>query len=349
MSNDQLISLFQKYLNRRPTIEEIKLHGSKNFNRFETEISNCNERKLLLSKKSATGKKIALLLSGHVRDNYIFKSFIGFVGRYDVDVFIHTWDTIGTKGTEMNLNMKSELLNVENTISQYPNLRKFKIENNKTYIDNIPKTDNIYFNFSSPEVYLLSQLYSINQSFKLMEDYSMENNINYDLVIRSRFDLEFTEFNLSDNLVDDVNKHDLIFVPNSDSKHGHLDNGTSCWACDKMYYTYGLKDVHIFEHTNVICDVFSYGSFNSMKEYCSVYDNFYKLNESFVDDNIKSIEKRKIKNNKTDNVYKLNQTKNGHLDSLYYVYCSYPERLLQKHLKDYMLIESKEIKIKFKR
>ena len=39
----------------------------------------------------------------------------------------------------------------------------------------------------------------------------------------------------------------------------------------------------------------------------------------------------------------------GHVDSLYYYNCSYPERLLQHFLKNYMLVESKDIKLKLVR
>lgn len=349
MSNEQLINLFQKYLNRPPSNEEISIHVNKNFTSFEYEISNCQERKIYLSKNVSTKKKIALLLSGHIRLNSILKTYITLIGRYDIDVFIHTWDNIGKKGTEMNLNGSFEENEVTNLIKQYPTVRKFKIENNKKFINGLPNDGTTYFNYSSPEVFLISQLYSINQSFDLMQKHSKENDINYDVIIRSRFDSEITHFNLNDNLIDEMNNLDIVFVANSDCNHNHLDYGTSCWACDNMYYQHNLKHVHIFEHTNIICDIFSYGSFSSMEKYCSLYHEFHNLNQSFVDENLKFLEKTKVDINKVGNVYKIPNTKLGHLNSLYYFNCSYPERLLQKHLKDYMVLESKEIKIKFKR
>jgi len=39
----------------------------------------------------------------------------------------------------------------------------------------------------------------------------------------------------------------------------------------------------------------------------------------------------------------------SHLDSLYYINCSYPERLLQFQLKNYLLPSSTMIKIDWKR
>lgn len=38
-----------------------------------------------------------------------------------------------------------------------------------------------------------------------------------------------------------------------------------------------------------------------------------------------------------------NSKKVSHNDSLYYIYCSYPERMLQIYLNDHMLVSSKGI------
>jgi hypothetical protein len=116
-----------------------------------------------------------------------------------------------------------------------------------------------------------------------------------------------------------------------------------------MYYTYGLKSVHIFEHTNVICDIFAFGSQRSMKAYCSLYHEYDKFNKSVVKENLKILENNNITHTKNDNVYKLRWNKQGHLDSVYYLHCSYPERLIQKKLSGYMLLDSRSVKVKFKR
>jgi hypothetical protein len=47
-----------------------------------------------------------------------------------------------------------------------------------------------------------------------------------------------------------VTKVDVVanpFTPNIDNQHTHMDYGTSCWACDSLYYTHNRKIVHIFE------------------------------------------------------------------------------------------------------
>jgi hypothetical protein len=85
-----------------------------------------------------------------------------------------------------------------------------------------------------------------------------------------------------------------------------------------------------------------------MKSYCDLYNHYDKLNDSFFDENIKQFEKVPENIFYDGNNYILNGY-NGHVDSLYYYYCSYPERLLQVHLKNYMLVRSEGIKLKLVR
>jgi hypothetical protein len=346
MTREELTNIFNHYLNRDFTDKEWLIHGYKEPNSFIKEISKCDEY-YELQKESSPPPKIGILLTGHIRKKDILRGFINFLNKYDYDVFVHTWDTIGIKGEEMNLNTKESYDEIVREIHQIPNVKKFVIENNKKYIDSLENITG-YFNFSSPEKFIKSQLYSVNSSFKLLEEYSKEFNINYDIIFKFRFDTTITSFNLFKNQVDDIKNNKIIFVPNSDCNHTHLDNGTSCYACDNMYYKHGLKNVHIFPHTNVVCDIFAYGNFDSMKSYCSLYEHYDELNKSFLPDNLKSFEINNKTAKFTDGDYIL-KNHIGHVESLYYFYCSYPERLLQIHLKDYMIIESKSVKVLFER
>lgn len=353
MNKSELEFLFKKYLNRGYTPTEFKIHSWKDKTKFEKELLNCEE--YLNLKKTSNGNsesihqlKVAIILSGHVRKNLILNSINKFFNHQDCDIFIHTWDNLGIKGSETNLSDKLVPEKVLSEIKKYKNLKDYKIETNSNWIELQKDTKN-YFNLSSPEPFIKSQLYSINMAYQIMDDYSKKNNIEYDIVFRFRFDCDITDFNLSNTTIEDIKKNDIIFVPNSDCKHDHMDYGTSCWACDNMYYKYKRKLVHIFEHTNVICDIFAYGSKKSMKKYCDLYHNYDKLNKSFFKENLIYYEKINKNIEYIDGNYLINQTRDGHIDSLYYYYCSYPERLLPKFLKDYMLIESKDVKIKFTR
>lgn len=346
MERIKLREIFITYLNREPFNNEYLLHGNKNENTLINEILVCDEYIKLKDNKM----KIALLISGHIRQNYIKNSLSKLI-PYDFDVFVHSWDNLGIKGSETNLNDKLNYERVESEILSLPNIKKFKIENNADYINSL-ENNVTYFNYSSPENFIVSQLYSINQTYKIFEEYSINNNIKYDVVIRCRFDCEFNEFSLSNSVVEVLNSNKIIFVSNRDCGHSHPDSmSTTCQVCETMFYTHNLKKVHNFPHSNVICDIFAFGSVNSMKDYCSLYDYYYELNESFVEDNLETINNDSygINVKKEGNVYMLDRDNSGHLNSLYYLNCSYPERLLQIHLKDYLLPTSRSIKVRMLR
>jgi hypothetical protein len=347
MTREELNSLFVEYLERRMTTQDWRAHGHKSYRDFELEISTCNEY-LEYNKKVSEGIKIAFLISGHIRKNDILKGLEDFCYDMDYDVFLHTWDDIGIKGSETNLDSEVEYDKVLTQINRIPNVRGFEIENNKSYINSLPDIKG-YFNFSSPEKFIKSQLYSINKSYNLMENYSKQNNVKYDIVFKVRFDCSIIQFSPTQTVVDNINKYDIIFTPNNkDSKHSHSDYGTSCWACDNMYYKHGLKHVHVFEHTNIVCDLFAYGSMSSMKKYCNLHHEYDNLIKSFNELNYKSLQKFKSHVRKVNGDYKFVGDR-GHSDTLYYYNASYPERLLQKYLTDYMLVESKKIKMSLKR
>lgn len=347
MTRQELRDIFIKYLEREPSKSDYIGHLHKHLRDFEKEISECKEYLNLQQSqiKSMKNLKIAVLLSGHIRKNSILE---GLNKLDNCDVFIHTWDNIGLKGTETDLNSKSEKDLVDKEIGKFKNLKKFVVENNRNWIVSQGRDTNTYFNLSSPEIFIKSQLYSINQSFQIMDEYSIENNIEYDIVFKFRFDVNLNKFDLTVKTINDIKNNDIIFVPNHDCKHGHLDYATSCWACDNLYHKFDRTIVHIFEHTNVICDLFSYGSKDSMKQYCNLYHNYDELNQSFLEENLKQYEKIgghiRIKNGN----YYFHGHK-GHIESLYYYNCSYPERLLQKFLRDYMLVESKDVKLSLER
>lgn len=349
MTREQLQELFQTYLNRQPTPAEYTTHGRKTYNVFRTEISNCKERLALVSTqlKSDRSIKIGIILTGHVRKMSILQGIRNWLAGYDYDVFVHTWDNIGLKGRETNIEDSVNRLLIQEMLAEVPNLKNSVIENNKQFINSLENKTG-YFNYSSPEPFIKSQLYSINKGFMLLEEYSLKNNTNYDVVFRFRFDSDLFLFNLPKPVIEDLKNNTILFVPNTDNAHSHPDHGTSCWACDKMYYDHGFKHVHVFEHTNVICDLYAYGSQASMKKYCNLYTEYDNILDAYKELNLKMYEKVPTTAKKVKKDYHLLGSR-GHVESLYYYYCSYPERLLQLYLRDYMLVESRNIKLRLVR
>ena len=342
ITREELSFLFKKYLERDFNEKEWGHHKHKNYSLFEEEIKNCPER----FNKTLNDQKIAILLTGHIRKNHILEGLLKLIQLKNIDLFVHTWDNLGLKGSETNVNAALDTDAVLREVEKLPNVKKVKIENNKDYVNSLEDIKG-YFNFSSPEKFIKSQLYSINQAYNLMEEYIEETDENYSLVFKLRFDSKIDRFTITPDMINDANNNNIIFTTSRGS-HDHHDYGSSCWACDNMYYKHNLKTVHIFEHTNVICDFFAYGSMSSMKKYCSLYLNYDELIKSFEEVNLESL-KRHNRNLTTVDGNHILDGHGGHIDSLYYYYCSYPERLLQKYLKDYMLIESKNIAIKLAR
>jgi hypothetical protein len=146
--------------------------------------------------------KIALALSGLIRNSYfcfpyIYDSFLN--QGYDVDVFIHTWNS-------------SPVINLYRA-------KRFEIENQEELlkslipqlaIDNTIKIEgNVFHN--------VAMYYSIKKCFDLIPQEE------YDIVIRCRFDLMLQEkINLS-KIVEGIleDKYD-IFIPGRIFNIGHL-------------------------------------------------------------------------------------------------------------------------------
>jgi hypothetical protein len=140
---------------------------------------------------------------------------------FDVDYFIHTWDFNTTPHYKWDVNWdepdphkRRELLEpFENTydiiekeeILEILNILKPKksiIENwevsksRKKIMDDIASSQTIHKNpIKSHISWASSQLYSILKSAYLKREYELENKFEYDLCIRSRFDLNFDENN----------------------------------------------------------------------------------------------------------------------------------------------------------
>lgn len=130
--------------------------------------------------------KICMILSGiprHIEQGYksIFPSLIE---PNDPDIFIHTWANPAT-----NTNIENQLRSLYNPKCIVMEPQKIFI-NSSLDMDRMMKQAPIYKR--DPFVATTySMWYSIQQANLLKEYYRLENNINYDYVIRARFDLTY--------------------------------------------------------------------------------------------------------------------------------------------------------------
>src|SRR5438105_12107866 len=155
--------------------------------------------------------KIALCLSGHMRsykqclENYKENIF----SKFDVDVFIHTWD----RNPNYDL-FQDKIIDTQEIINLY---KQAGASNVFIFIETADSLDNIedmsknkimeYWKTDNKicHINLIYQYYKIYKVHKMKREYELENNIIYDIVIRSRPDIIFN------NKVD-INVNDYITI-----------------------------------------------------------------------------------------------------------------------------------------
>lgn len=285
--------------------------------------------------------KVAICLSGHLREYEQNLSSINkfLVKPLNADVFIHSWDTRGTQ-IQFTANVvgpkpdETEKVD-ESVITKFlDNVKKIKIENNSVYLEglneqikDIPfylygsilnKNQGIFGGQAEPQ-FILSQLYSIKESFELID-----NKDEYDIVIKLRADytlmsgIEYKELELAY-----LDKH--IAVPNIPySNHGH----PVCCLCE--------ANIEHNNHIEDVCDLFAFGNSNTMSYYMSLYSKALEYNDIFnMLNNDFDLSRASLKKYKNYNLIDI-----WHLTD-YKFNCFYPERLLRYHLTQYKLLGSK--------
>jgi hypothetical protein len=155
--------------------------------------------------------KVALCLSGQPRFiEHTFKNIKeNLIDPNDADVFIHSWyDKSLVNKPFVNYNANGYSLenehnkyidNIDNTIINLYNPKKFIFENEKNIHDdtlNLDKYINTYLPHCQREYVvkmLYSSWYSVLKSNMLKEEFRLDNNIYYDFIIRARFDCQLNK------------------------------------------------------------------------------------------------------------------------------------------------------------
>lgn len=341
LSKDVIDSLWHKYLYRDPYPVEYERHENKTKKDLESELILCREREAVVS-----SPRVAVLISGHPRDMSFYSNLVPLVGK-KVDFFVFSWDQPGKRGTETELENSEQSYRdeIEKIYKSNFRIKKYAIENNKDFVKNNPVDPSIKFiRYSrSSEVFIKSQLYAIKRSYQLMEEYVKETGIKYDLVLKTRNETIIKKFIVDDELIKEVNKDKIIFVPHAgDSGHGHP-HPSYCERCDQIY-EFGLRMPHIFDHRNAICDLYAYGSMESMKKYCYAIDSYEETSRKFEKHNMSMVDRLPIEYTKDGEAYVFDH-KSYENDVILqmFMFCSYPEKLFQYLLKDHMLVKARKI------
>lgn len=189
--------------------------------------------------------KIAISISGQPR-NYKqgyeeLKKW--FLDKYDCDVFIHTWYDISNPLSGGHSFAQTKQYNFVE--EDYENILKLYKPKNYNFqrpitFDNTGVTNKFGFKLNS----ILSAFYSIQSSYQLIEEVEEY----YDYVIRTRFDLQFTDY-ISPECVflDDISK----LNPNELNFFSYENNDPSVRPCeiDDLFGISSMKIMKTYSET----------------------------------------------------------------------------------------------------
>lgn len=281
-----------------------------------------------------TSNRTAVLLSGYVRHfSRNKKTHIEFLlNNPNIDVFIHTWTDVGYKNRKCEqhgqiwIDNQSPMTNIDELISVYKP-KAYLVEENANFLHTaslVGKLDKIFLHYGQAKDdasrYITSQLYTIKKCFSLMEEYEIENDFKYDVVIKMRFDFNIMKFDYPNILKDSL--ADIIYFPHAhSSSHSHPGGGGGCLKCDAE----GMARKHD-AHSNDFCDLWYFGKRSLMEKACTIYYHAENIMKSKHADNIS----RYLDTNHEEIspfVYIKNPSE---LENI--IVCYYPERLLREHL-----------------
>ncbi len=194
--------------------------------------------------------RIGLVLFGNLRsyrktiDSFLeFRNLLMQIGK--VDVFCHTWDieesvTASWWKEHKPGDTSSATVNAKEIEEKYKPV-KYIIESSRQF-------DDSEYDIKSaiPIAGILSMLHSQQQAFRLLEQYSSENNITYDVVIKCRYDLLYETVPAFSNAINDCITNNCLYLPTSNP----------------------------YELGGSFSDVFALGPVKLVKEYFSFAENF---------------------------------------------------------------------------
>lgn len=197
-------------------------------------------------------KKIAICYSGqprHIEESFPshYATLIEPNKNYEVDIFAHIWNK---ESLEQNFFWPSAPERGEwgnnsiEIIQKTWNPKKIEFENSKTFYSKDMTPD---LRFPHPVNNIFSMFYSMSRVSKLQQEYAINNNINYDYIIRIRTDLIFS------NMIGIISDYDPNFVHIKYEASPHL--------------SYAVND-----H-------FAIGNQENMNIYFSAYENIRKMFE----------------------------------------------------------------------
>lgn len=194
--------------------------------------------------------KVAICVSGHVRD---YESFLPGLKKlkdhFNADLFIHSYKL---RGNDIRFAFGGETQSEKIDYNKIVGILDPKLYE---FTEELEPFDFLKGRFYAEQKMFLTEphykmIYKMWCCNELKKQYENENNFKYDLVIRTRFDLSYKEYNLSN-----PNPNKILFAAKADDKRFMTD---TCFACssenmDKMMEIkehYGKDKIKVEDYLN---------------------------------------------------------------------------------------------------
>lgn len=200
--------------------------------------------------------KVALVLTGHLRCwRYVLPNTLATFGKYNPDIFIHTWDEEGwwipgdkhnTKGYHEN----TPMIDYSEITGAY---RPARLEIEKWDIPNVifEARGKDYPKFAHRPKNILSMFYKLHHGVSMMNSFSARHGKEYDLVVRMRPDMIINQ----DLRLEDFDPGIMFTIPH----RNHLGQGTgdllqiSGQTIMSMFAMLPIHMDRIYKGTDLLC------------------------------------------------------------------------------------------------
>jgi hypothetical protein len=213
--------------------------------------------------------RVAILLSGRVKKyNNFLKLLKEYVNKYEIHVFISVNDT----WSEFYDILKRQFGDLLKDIHVEPYIIHSDFSNNKYLRTHV--LPQMTYNTYMMTYNTLSMLYNDQKCFSMVEKYSEENNIQYDIYVRTRSDIIHTSFpfvdyfcNLDKNILYCINPLNKFTLAITDNPNDEYRNG--------RFHVYGNTQYNGKFVTNDI----SFGNKDNMNIFCNAYNYYLEMNK----------------------------------------------------------------------
>jgi hypothetical protein len=182
------------------------------------------------------------------------------IKELEADVFIHTW---------YGQDRASSITNIDELISDL-NPKEIKISQPHRLLDLVSED----CKFENESFHGMQQAYTISNSVNLLYEYELNNNTQYDIIIRCRMDIELHNADLFVEFIKNEIKNDKLYVcenhwPNGIMFDDNIMIGTGSTIKD-IFLQYFAYTIAIINHTKIIPggeqNIFRYLAYKNLLE-----------------------------------------------------------------------------------